>query len=119
LNDGPCVDGMVHFVRAPVLTTVCSKDFLILSNELFQCLVPSEIQVLPGVRQSFFELFAEPLLPPTMLAAYKVGPVLSMVVLLLSIMSWFVTFITPSYIVDRDQNSVLLCTLHGTSDWVR
>lgn len=54
---------MVHFVRAPILTTLCSKDFFIFSNELFQCLVPSEIHVLPGVRHDFIELFAEPLLP--------------------------------------------------------
>jgi len=64
LKDDPCVDRMVHFVRAPVFTTLCKKYFLILRNELFQCLVPSEIQVLPGVRYGFLELFAEPLLPP-------------------------------------------------------
>ena len=64
LKDGRCVDRMAHFVRAPVLTTLCSKDFLILSNELFQYLVPSEIQVLPGLRHGFLGLFAERLLPP-------------------------------------------------------
>jgi hypothetical protein len=57
-------DGTLHFIRAPLLTTPCSKDFLILSNELFQCPVPSEIQVLAGVRHGFPELFSEPLLPP-------------------------------------------------------
>jgi hypothetical protein len=64
LKDGPCVDRMVHFVRAPVFTTLCNKYFLMLRNELFQCLVPSEIQVPPGVRHGFLELFAEPPLPP-------------------------------------------------------
>lgn len=35
----------------------------ILSNELFQCLIPFEMQVVPGVRHGLLKLFAEPMLP--------------------------------------------------------
>ena len=36
---------------------------VILSNELFQCLISFEMQVLPGVRHGLLKLFAEPMLP--------------------------------------------------------
>jgi hypothetical protein len=106
LKDGPCVDRLVHFVRAPVITTLRNKDFLIYSNMLFKCLVPSEIQVLLGVRHGFLELFTEPLFPPRLCL---------LVIEWSGLQGWSSIFDSSAY----PQHHVLVCYIHNPVEYCR